>query len=375
MNAVLSNRLPQMMSENVSADSAPSSMTIDSNRLAAAARAFTTRRVSFSRVTTLLLDVLPVPGQVVLARVRRLGHHTRLQDRHGRRVTLFPGDEIIVCYGERYAPQQFEGRLPAALGPCHLVASGGVAAQAVSWHRRISRGPTEIDVLGVLGDTDGRALTIDRFRLAAPAIRRRPNTVIAVAGTSMDSGKTTTAAYFVRGLTKAGLRVGAAKITGTGACNDYYLMRDAGAVRVVDFTDAGFVSTFGLDLVDIDSIYASLLNELCVADVDVAVIEIADGLQQSETARLLSDDEFRQSLDGVIFCAQDAMGASAGVDWLTARSHNVLAVSGVLSAAPLAIRETCELVAAPVLGTDGLSERSIALGLIDSAKSAKGHPR
>ena len=44
--------------------------------------------------------------------------------------------------------------------------------------------------------------------------------VLIVAGTAMNAGKTTAAARLIKGLQRAGLRVGAAKVTGTGAGGD-----------------------------------------------------------------------------------------------------------------------------------------------------------
>ena len=334
------------------------------DRVEAARASFVTRCVNLHDARTLLTDITPRAGDVVLARVKRLRHHARLQCTNGRRVQLFHGDEIVVCYGDRYAPQQFEAYVPRTIGPCHLVASGGVAAHAVNWHQRIHRGPTEIEVLGILGDDDGRVLNLRRYALhPQPAEAPRPRLVV-VAGTSMDSGKTTAGAHLVRGLSRAGLRVGAAKLTGTGACNDYFLMQDAGAKVVLDFTDAGHVSTYRAGEPAIRRIVDTLISELARHGLDVAVLEVADGLVQAETAALLSATWFRQAIDGVVFCAQDAMGAKAGVEWLEQRGHDVMAVSGLLTAAPLAMREAGELLEQPVIGLDGLSDRYVSRSLL-----------
>jgi len=344
-------------------------------RLGAARAAFVTRRADLGDARTLLTGATPRAGDLALARVKRLRHHARLQLANGRRVQLFHGDEIVVCYGDRYAPQQFEAYVPATIGPCHLVASGGVAAHAVNWHQRIHRGPTEIEVLGILGDAGGRALNLRQYALHSQrteALRTeapRPRLIV-VAGTSMDSGKTTAGAHLVRGLNRAGLRVGAAKVTGTGACNDYFLMQDAGASVVLDFTDAGHVSTYRVGEPAIRRIVETLSAELGRHELDVAVLEVADGLIQAETAALLSAAWFRHAIDGVVFCAQDAMGAKAGVDWLEQRGHDVLAVSGVLTAAPLAMREAGDLVQQPVIGLDGLSDRYVSRSLLD--RDARG---
>lgn len=344
---------------------------LEAGRLAAARSAFVTRRVNLEDARILITDARPAAGDLVLARVKRIRHHGKLQCPRGRRVQLFPGDEIVVCYGDRYAPQQFEAYVPRTIGHCHLVASGGVAAQAVNWHQRIHRGPTEIEALGILADGHGQALNLRRYRLPTGLGGDARPRLIVVAGTSMDSGKTTAGAHLVRGLTRAGLRVGAAKITGTGACNDYFLMKDAGADPVLDFTDAGHVSTYRVTEAAIRRISETLFAELGRRGVDVAVVEVADGLIQSETAAVLGAEWLREAIDGVVFCAQDAMGARAGVDWLRERGHEVIAVSGLLTAAPLAMRETAELVEPPVIGLDGLSDRYVARSLLAGESAAR----
>ena len=333
-------------------------------RLEAARAAFVTRRVDLGDARTLLTSATPRAGDVVLARVKRLRHHAKLQCASGRRVQLFHGDEIVVCFGDRYAPQQFEAYVPATIGPCHLVASGGVAAHAVNWHQRIHRGPTEIEALGILGDAHGQALNLRHYALHPQRAEGSMPRLIVVAGTSMDSGKTTAGAHLVRGLSRAGLRVGAAKVTGTGACNDYFLMQDAGASVVLDFTDAGHVSTYRAGEPAIRRAIETLTAELARHELDVAVLEVADGLVQAETSALLSAAWFRHAIDGIIFCAQDAMGARAGVEWLEQRGHDVIAVSGVLTAAPLAMREAGELLQQPVIGLDGLSDRYVSRSLL-----------
>ncbi|MDP4360731.1 DUF1611 domain-containing protein, partial [Escherichia coli] len=77
--------------------------------------------------------------------------------------------------------------------------------------------------------------------------------VVLSLGTSMNAGKTLTSTSLVRGFKRAGLQVAALKITGTGAGGDMWIVRDAGADVALDFTDAGFASTY---LAPIDDILA-----------------------------------------------------------------------------------------------------------------------
>ena len=97
-----------------------------------------TRRVERGAAQTLITEATPKAGDLVLARVDALGHHANLQLPEGRRRRLFPGDTIAVACGNRYACEQFEAEVPTGLGPCHLVAGGGIASRALSWPPRSS---------------------------------------------------------------------------------------------------------------------------------------------------------------------------------------------------------------------------------------------
>ena len=338
--------------------------------LASAKRAYTTRRCDFADVHFLMTDgVRPEAGDLVLARVEEIGQHSGLHAVTGRRSTLFAGDEIIVAYGNRYAPDQFEAVVPDDLGPCQLAAGGGVAARVTHSHAKMRRA-TQLKPLGLLADADGRVVNLRRYAL--PLAERpveRPVT-IAVVGTSMNSGKTTTAAHLVRGLRAAGLVVSAAKVTGTGAGGDPWLMRDAGATDVLDFTDAGYVSTYKLPIDELCGCIDRILDHLGSRGTQVAVIEIADGLFQKETAALLSMPRATEYFDLLMFAAQDAMGAAAGVDWLEQRGLNVAAVTGLVTASPLAAREAARAVSLPILKLTDLSNGRSAGRLYELARQA-----
>ena len=345
---------------------------LNAGRLRRAKRAYSTRRVDLDQAVGLLTgDYVPQAGDLVLARVDRLLQHKRLELTDGRRADLFPGDEILVCYGNRYAPDQFEAEVPTDLSPCHLVAAGGIAAQCLSRNSRISAA-SRIAPIGVLARADGRAVNLADHALAPrPAPASRP-TVTAVVGTSMNAGKTTTLANLALGLTRQGLRVGAAKVTGTGAGGDVWHMTDAGCRLVLDFTDGGAPSTYRLPIGQCESIMETLVATLCEAEVDAILIEVADGILQEETRELVQSATFARLVDNVIFAAGDALGAAGGVEWLRAHGLTPIGVSGTLTAAPLAIRECATLVDLPLLPLDVLNEggwRPVGVGQAGAAES------
>lgn len=347
----------------------------DAARLRRAAWAFTTRRVPRDSVTRILADGgAPRAGDLVLARVTSIGYHSGLQLPSGRRKQLFVGDEIVISYGNRYAPAQFEAVVPSTLGPCHLVAGGGVAAKALSWHRRIDKGPTKITPIGLLGATAGEPANLRDYALHAADHLVSPSpTTVAVVGTAMDSGKTQTAAYLVKGLTLAGLRVGYAKITGTGAGGDTWLLTDAGAHPVLDFTDAGFVSTYLASAAEVERVFVTLMAHLTKAKVEAVVLELADGVLQSETAALLESAVFKSAVGGILFAACDSMGTVAGHTWLKSRDLPVVGLSGVVTASPLQSRESNVATGLPVFSRQDLGQARTAMKILARAEKADVH--
>lgn len=344
-------------------------------RLRRAKASYTTRFVS-RRITAdpggfgLLAGpgVRPRSGDVVLARVTEIGQHKRIEMPDSRRALLFPGDEVIVAFGNRYAPDQFEAEVPDDLGPTHLVAAGGLAGKVLSRHERIEDA-TSLEPLGLLTRA-GEVVTLagcapHRLEPVADEQEEAPDIpVLAVVGTSMNSGKSTTVGAFVRGLTAAGLDVAAGKVTGTGAGGDSWLFGDSGASTVLDFTDFGYPSTYKVAFEEVRSLLAGIVATLSAERPDVIVLEIADGVFQQETARLLADGLFARLVRTVLFAASDATGAYAGARLLAERSIDVTAVSGLVTSSPLAMREAQAAVTIPVIPTEDLARAETATKLL-----------
>ncbi len=313
--------------------------------------------------TTIAGTLRPRPGDLVLASVDRLGHHRRIERPDGRRSALHVGDEIIVVYGDRYAPDQFESHVPPTLGRTQLVASGGIASSMLSRSMDV-RNATDILPIGLIGDERGRPLNLADFALSpvlepAPAPR-----TVAVIGTSMNSGKTTTVHYLVHGLSRAGFLPSATKVTGTGSGNDYWVMLDAGAHMMLDFTDVGLASTYRQPLALLERKAVELVEHLTASGSGVNFIEVADGIYQQETAQLVESDVFQSVVDVAVFAANDAMGAAMGVNHLRELGIDVVAVSGRLTRSPLARREAERATGLPVLGIAELMQPELVRDLL-----------
>lgn len=328
------------------------------DRLKKAKRAFTTRRVPAREMQTLVAgNVKPAAGNLVLATVGELGKHRKIERLNGRRALMVPGNEIIVCYGNRYAPDQFEALVCDDLSQCHLVAGGGIAAREISRHTRMSP-PTQIMPVGLIGNRDGVPLNIADYRVRAGGSPRRIG-VILVVGTAMNAGKTLTAASLVCGLSRSGYRVAGIKATGTGSGGDLWRMKDMGADVVMDFTDAGFPSTYKAPDEAIERGVLGLIRHAERRKCDFAIVEIADGLQHLETATLLRSEQLISIAHGVVFAAYDSMGAKAGYDELRRLGYSVLSISGQITRSPLAMREAAAACSCPIHTPIELQEGSL----------------
>jgi len=338
--------------------------TLGEEQLARAKPSFALRRVPRSAMRTVIGGMVrPRSGDVLLATVARLGQHRRIEQPTGRRAALHVGDEVLVAYADRYAPDQYEAHVPGDLRRTQLVASGGIAADTLS-HSRDVRAATDLRPIGLVGDEQGRPLNVADFGLEPVFPQREQPLTVAVLGTSMNAGKTTTIHYLVRGLTRAGVRTGVTKVTGTGSGNDYWVMLDAGAHVMLDFTDVGLASTYRQPMPKVEKTFVRLLDHLTDSGTDVNCVEIADGIYQRETAQLIRSEAFLSRVDVVLFATAEAMGAAAGVEHLRQLGVKVAAVSGRITRSPLAAREAAGAVGLPVLGLDELADAKAMSSLI-----------
>lgn len=324
--------------------------------------AFTTRRVVQSDVTTVSPNLLDaVSGDLVLGQIIHIGQHKNIQLVTGRSSKLYVGDNIVLACGDRYAPDQFEGLGDLDPEGADLLAAGGVLGRMRRAHARMGT-PTKVKPLGLLIDQDGEIINLGRYALPSK-IRPKHINIIGVVGTSMNAGKTTTAASLAHGLSRAGYRVAAVKVTGTGAFGDFNAFRDAGIPIVVDFTDAGMASTYRQPLDRIEQGFEALVAYAAEQDAEIVVAEFADGIFQEETAELLRSASIRDALSGIVLAAADAVGLVGGVAHLRQIGLAPLAASGVVTASPLAAAEAGSGAGTTVISCSKLCDPAYAVEL------------
>ncbi len=307
---------------------------------------------------------IPQAGDVALFEIIDLGKHTSIQGINGNNVYLFPGDQMLAAFGNRYATAQFEGYVPNSyLDEYHILGKGGVVGDIASMHDKFEDiGTTTLKIIGYAIDEKGKVLN-SKFHHVQPItqniLKNKSFDIILSVGTSMDSGKTTSAGFLCRGLSLAGKKTAYIKLTGTAYTKDKSFVRDCGAHIVKDFSDAGFPSTYVCSIDELMHLHWTLIDMVATSNPDVIVIELADGIIQRETKALLHYAPFMDSVDGILLSCGDSLSVPSCVDLLSKIEMPPFAISGILTMSPLMIQEVEDHVNIDVLTIEQLCEPAL----------------
>jgi hypothetical protein len=297
----------------------------------------------------------PENGDLVYGMVTRIGHHSLLEHTTGRLHRIQDGTKSIFVFGNRYAPDQFEGHVPEKMTEeVDLFSQAGIVG-VVKTKNALMKDPTRVKILGYVCDSRERILNTRDMVLIKPKNKekRSPRSpMILICGTSMNSGKSMAATACCWSLSTLGYNVRGAKITGTAGLKDILHMNDAGAGHYADFTYLGFPSTYKLSIEELLFIFNNIDLKYANNPKNFWVVEFADGIIQRETAMLLSSPEVQSRIHKLVFCANDAFGAIGGIRILKERfGLKPDALSGLCSNSPLFIKELSEYSQIPVFSS------------------------
>lgn len=263
-------------------------------------------------------DITAEEGYVLAVRILAdKSSYNTIEDPTGRMLSLRAGDVLAGTLGARRALRGYAGVVPQriAVGDVlHVLNLGGILGRCTSANPDIGP-PFEAEVLGAilafpeLGDRIGRPAHIKDH--AIPPADRLESTVpvVYVAGTCMNAGKTVAATELVRGLTRGGLRVGAAKLTGVALMRDALSMLDAGASIALTFNDAGAASTHAGMAVPVAKAIMNRLAAHPSGRPDVIVAELGDGILGDYGVQdILRDAELMGVAAAHVVCAPDPVG-------------------------------------------------------------------
>ncbi len=302
------------------------------------------------------IEKKPEVGDLAYCKIEYTGQHESLENCEGRIHRIQDGTHAIMVYGNRYAPDYYEGFVPEAISSHEdLLARSGVIGKMKNKSSLVAD-PTKVKVLGYVCNKDGKVLNTRDYNKIIPKKcekkgKQRAKMILCV-GTSMNSGKSAAAAACCWGLSTMGHTVRGSKITGTASLKDILSMEDNGARPVSDFTYLGFPSTYMLSEEELLFIFNSIDMKYGNKKNNYWVVEIADGIMQRETSMLLRSEVVRERIHKLVFCAYDAMGAIGGIRMLKDEYGLVPdAVSGVCSSSPLGIREVSKYTDIPIFNS------------------------
>jgi len=318
------------------------------------------------------LDKVPGPGDVVYGKILRIGQHSSLENASGRIHMVHNGTRAVFVFGNRYAPDYYEGLIPKEMrGEVDLLARSGLIG-LMKTKSSMVKDPTRVKILGYISDGTGKVLNTLNYPMVKPqkTVKKFPRSpMILVCGTSMNSGKSMAAAACCWALASLGYHVRASKVTGTASLKDILHMNDAGADPFSDFTMLGYPSTYMLSEDEVLGIFNKLDLKYANNPKNFWVVELADGINQRETAMLLSSKEITSRIHRLVFCGNDAFGTLGGLGVLEQQFGLVPdAISGVCSSSPLHIRELAEFTNIPVFNSADVDLNQLAAILLPPKK-------
>ena len=271
---------------------------------------------SLTRISDLehqAFDIAPVTrdrwetGDYVVGEVRNESFGGLIELSSGRLIEVAAGDWVVGALGVRSATLEAVGSWHdiGDDGEIHCMTAAGLIGKTTS-KSIFTDEPVHLSYRGHALRHDEK-ICMPQF--ASPASLESVTSdaiscpVVLLIGTSMSSGKTTSAKLIIRRLKQMGLAVAGAKLTGAGRYRDILAMHDAGADRIFDFVDAGLPSTVCSD----EEYQNALRRMLClIADSNPDVLVAEAGASPIEPYNgQLAIDGIPESQRCVVLCASD----------------------------------------------------------------------
>lgn len=286
-------------------------MKIIADKIASSAR-----NVRLSSELTLSPSIIAKEGYLIAGKLlNERSDYNTIELLSGRMSRLYKGDVVVGVLGPRNALKGFSGVVPDQIKPgdvLQLLNLGGVIGKCTSENAELGK-PIDMEVLGAVLHfphfmervgtpaviTEGEVRIRHDLPYAAP--------LIVISGTCMDAGKTRAACELVKHISRAGKKIAAAKLTGVSLMRDTLAMADCGASQVLNFTDAGIVTSTAQNAVPSAKGVIAALSE---KNPDCIVLELGDGIMgEYGTMAVLSDPEIMGFTKAHVLSANDPVAA------------------------------------------------------------------
>lgn len=219
----------------------------------------------------------------------------------GRMIQALRRDCVVGALGSRAATLEATGSWMDISGDSmHAMTSAGLFGKVTSLSTLISP-TTELDYQGHIV-RNGEKVCMSDFAVEGSGKFGVPSVLLV--GTSMSAGKTTTGRLVVHELERMGKKVIGAKLTGAGRFRDILSFRDAGAMAVFDFVDAGLPSTV-VPEDEFRSDIRPLLHHIDSLEPDFLVVEAGASPLEPYNGTAAIEELGEQNIFCKILCASD----------------------------------------------------------------------
>jgi hypothetical protein len=247
----------------------------------------------------------------------------------GRLAKVNPGDVVAGVLGRRRALKGFVGDVPETVNAgdeLHLLNMGGVIGQCSGHHSSLNDA-IKVEVIGLATNGGGAIRNIADVALPLRESLGATAPLVIIAGACMNSGKTYAATEIIQLGTRAGLRIAAAKLSGVACLRDTLNMHDHGAIATASFLDCGLPSTVGAN--NLAPVAKAIIARLNESAPDLIVIEMGDGILGGYSVEsIFEDEELREAMSALVFCASDYVAAWGGIELFRRRGLKVDLVAG-----------------------------------------------
>ena len=286
-----------------------------------------TQAVGLSHEVRVSTEIPAEEGVIVVVEVlTNKSTYNTLELTSGRMAKVGKGDIVVGALGHRKALFGYSGHVPESLKAGDVIQMlniGGVLGVCDSANPDKGR-PFDCRVLGVvlqfpyLGERIGVPARAGYRRLDYDApLDAKGVPVVALAPIATKSKPSRIACSIVSRMRHRGLVVDAFKATGVSLRRDILAMADAGARNTMIFTDLGVITTTPKTG---PALTRTMLTELSATKPDVIVFELGDGLMGTYGVdSILSCEDIRRALTGVVLSANDPVAAWGGVRLLRER--------------------------------------------------------
>ncbi|MDF1743537.1 MAG: hypothetical protein P1V19_07555 [Gimesia sp.] len=242
-------------------------------------------------------------GDYVIGEVQSQANaRTPIELTTGRMTEVTSGDHVLGAFGVRTATLEAVGHWKAIDADLRMQAltAAGLFGRATSVSPFIAN-PLWLTYSGHVTRNGVPVRMSDFVEPQDGSIYNRPT--ILLIGTSMSSGKTTSAKVIIRQLVRLGLNVTGVKFTGAGRLKDTLAMYDSGASSIFDFVDVGLPST-ACPPDEYQSALAKLLGKIQAAGPDIVVAEAGASPLEPYNGDVLMNT-IRSHINCTVLCASD----------------------------------------------------------------------